>query len=174
MPSVSNKQAAFMRAVAHDVGFAKKVGVPQKVGRDYFQADKAAGKFKTKGDSMKSEKHHKKHSLSGHGHVHNEGGSEGIMGSSAGMSPRKAMASGMGAGSGNFGVKSYESEHGPKETHPDAKAMTGAKPVMEDHERGIGESIRHTKGHHPAQASPSHGPTHPGGHGTGHYGHEKH
>lgn len=106
----------------------------------------------------------KKHHLSGHGHVENKGG-EAIMGGSAGMSPRKAMGHGMGAGSGNFGVEDFEAMHGPSETHPDAKARTGAKPVMEDHERAIGMPVHHTKGHHPAQAAPDHGPTHPGGHG---------
>ena len=115
---------------------------------------------------------HKHHGLSGHGHVHHEGG-EAIMGGSKGMSPRKAMASGMHA-EGNFGVDSYESEHGgPSETHPDHAAMTGAKGAMADHERGIGHSIHHSKHHHPAQAAPDHGPTHPGGHML-HHGHGGH
>lgn len=39
MPSKSEKQERFMRAVAHDPKFAKKVGVPQKVGREYERAD---------------------------------------------------------------------------------------------------------------------------------------
>ena len=39
MPSVSEKQARFMRAVAHNPDFAKKVNVPQKVGRDFAAAD---------------------------------------------------------------------------------------------------------------------------------------
>jgi len=43
MPSVSAKQARFMQAVAHDSGFAKKVGVSQSVGRDFAKADNAAG-----------------------------------------------------------------------------------------------------------------------------------
>jgi hypothetical protein len=33
-----------MEAVAHDAGFAKKAGIPQKVGKDFAAADKAAGK----------------------------------------------------------------------------------------------------------------------------------
>lgn len=97
------------------------------------------------------------------------GKKEAVMGGDAGMSPRKAMASGKGDGGGNFGVENYASMHGPKETHPDAKAMTGAKGAMADGERGIGGAITHTKGHFPAQASPNHGPTHPGGHGMSHY-----
>jgi hypothetical protein len=52
MPSVSKKQHNFMAAVAHNPAFAKKVGVPQSVGKDFNQADKGK-KFK-KGGSMKS------------------------------------------------------------------------------------------------------------------------
>jgi hypothetical protein len=33
-----------MRAVAHNPGFAKKVGVPQNVGRDFEAADAARNK----------------------------------------------------------------------------------------------------------------------------------
>lgn len=41
MPAKSEKQARFMRAVAHDKKFAKKVGVPQSVGREFsHMADK--------------------------------------------------------------------------------------------------------------------------------------
>ena len=40
MPSVSKKQHNFMAAIAHNPAFAKKVGVPQSVGKDFNQADK--------------------------------------------------------------------------------------------------------------------------------------
>lgn len=40
MPSVSSKQEAFMRAVAHSRKFAKKAGVPQEVGKEFNDADK--------------------------------------------------------------------------------------------------------------------------------------
>lgn len=40
MPSVSAKQMRLMAAAAHDSGFAKKAGVPQKVAREFNQADK--------------------------------------------------------------------------------------------------------------------------------------
>ena len=40
MPSVSGKQHLLMEAVAHDPGFAKKVGIKQSVGEDFSQADK--------------------------------------------------------------------------------------------------------------------------------------
>lgn len=48
MPSVSKKQHNLMQAVAHNPEFAKKVGIPQKVGKEFAAADKAAGKFKAK------------------------------------------------------------------------------------------------------------------------------
>ena len=35
MPTVSNKQEKFMQAVAHNPKFAKKVGVPQSVGKEF-------------------------------------------------------------------------------------------------------------------------------------------
>jgi hypothetical protein len=41
MPSVSPKQKKFMNAVAHNPAFAKKAGVPQSVGQDFSNADKA-------------------------------------------------------------------------------------------------------------------------------------
>ena len=40
MPSTSPKQAAFMRAIAHNQEFAKKVGVPQSVGQEFTVEDK--------------------------------------------------------------------------------------------------------------------------------------
>jgi hypothetical protein len=51
MPSVSKKQHNFMAAIAHNPAFAKKVGVPQSVGKDFNQADKGR-KFK-EGGTMK-------------------------------------------------------------------------------------------------------------------------
>lgn len=41
MPSKSKRQHDFMLAVANDKKFARKVGVPQKVGKDFAAADKA-------------------------------------------------------------------------------------------------------------------------------------
>ena len=40
MPSTSKKQHNFMAAVANNPSFAKKVGVPQSVGKDFDEADK--------------------------------------------------------------------------------------------------------------------------------------
>lgn len=40
MPSRSQKQARTMRAVAHNKEFAKKIGIPQSVGKEFVAADK--------------------------------------------------------------------------------------------------------------------------------------
>ena len=53
MPSTSKKQQNFMAAIAHNPAFAKKVGVPQSVGKEFNQADKGK-KFK-EGGAMKHE-----------------------------------------------------------------------------------------------------------------------
>ena len=39
MPSKSKKQAKLMAAVAHNSKFAKKVGIPQSVGKEFNNAD---------------------------------------------------------------------------------------------------------------------------------------
>ena len=41
MPSTSAKQKKFMSAAAHNPEFAKKVGIPQSVGREFTQDDRA-------------------------------------------------------------------------------------------------------------------------------------
>lgn len=46
MPSKSKKQHKTMCAAAHDKDFAKKVKIPQKVAKEYCNADKKSGKFK--------------------------------------------------------------------------------------------------------------------------------
>ena len=53
MPSVSKKQRNFMAAAAHNPAFAKKVGVPISVAKEFNQADK--GK-KFKGGGMMDKK----------------------------------------------------------------------------------------------------------------------
>jgi len=50
MPSSSKKQHRFMEAIAHNPSFAKKVGIPQSVGKDFSNADK--GKSFSKGGDM--------------------------------------------------------------------------------------------------------------------------
>jgi hypothetical protein len=56
MPSVSTKQHNFMEAVAHDPGFAKKAGVPQKVGKDFAEADKVKGAKKSRAEKWYGKK----------------------------------------------------------------------------------------------------------------------
>jgi hypothetical protein len=51
MPSLSKKQHNLMAAVAHSPSFAKKVGIPTTVGKDFMTADK--GKKFSKGGTMK-------------------------------------------------------------------------------------------------------------------------
>jgi hypothetical protein len=41
MPSKSSSQHKLMEAVAHNPAFAKKVGIPQKVGKEFTKADEA-------------------------------------------------------------------------------------------------------------------------------------
>jgi hypothetical protein len=48
MPSTSKKQHDFMAAIAHNPAFAKKVGVPQSVGKEFNNADKGK-KFRSGG-----------------------------------------------------------------------------------------------------------------------------
>jgi hypothetical protein len=54
MPSSSKKQHNLMEAVAHNAAFAKKVGIPQKVGKDFVEADKGK-KFASGGMSRAKE-----------------------------------------------------------------------------------------------------------------------
>ena len=53
MPSTSKKQHNFMAAVANNPVFAKKVGVPQSVGKEFSNADK--GRKFSKGGDMKAD-----------------------------------------------------------------------------------------------------------------------
>ena len=54
MPSKSKKQHRFMKAVANNPDFAKEVGVPQSVGREYEKADK--GKTFSRGKTVTSKR----------------------------------------------------------------------------------------------------------------------
>ena len=53
MPSVSNKQHNLMAMVAHDPAAAKRLGIPQKVGKEFMAADKGRT-FKEGGDMKES------------------------------------------------------------------------------------------------------------------------
>ncbi len=46
MPSKSPMQARLMAGVAHSPMFAKKVGIPQSVGKEFNRADKGILKLK--------------------------------------------------------------------------------------------------------------------------------
>ncbi len=46
MPSKSPKQARTMAAAAHNPKFAKRVGIPQKVAKEFNQADKGTPMLK--------------------------------------------------------------------------------------------------------------------------------
>lgn len=60
MPSKSEKQHNFMEAVAHSPEFAKKVGVPQSVGKEFVEADKTEESSKKRSMSQKMYKPSKK------------------------------------------------------------------------------------------------------------------
>ena len=53
MPAKTEKQERFMRAVAHSPSFAKKVGVPMSVGREFTKAE--GGEMKESKAMMKKE-----------------------------------------------------------------------------------------------------------------------
>ena len=55
MPSVSAKQKHLMDAAAHNPAFAKKVGVPIKVAKEFSQASKGQT-FKKGGEIMATQK----------------------------------------------------------------------------------------------------------------------
>ena len=54
MPSISRKQHNLMAMVAHDPAAAKRLGIPQKVGKEFMKAD--TGRKFAKGGEMKESK----------------------------------------------------------------------------------------------------------------------
>ena len=52
MPSVSKKQARTMAEAAHSPSFARKMGIPQKVAKEFNAADKG-GKMLRKSPTQK-------------------------------------------------------------------------------------------------------------------------
>ena len=64
MPSKSKKQHNLMAAVANNPKFAKKVGIPQSVGKEYVKADEGR-KFKEGGLMKKSSCGTKKMAMGG-------------------------------------------------------------------------------------------------------------
>jgi hypothetical protein len=49
MPSTSSKQARTMAGAAHDPAFAKKMGIPQSVAKEFNRADAKTGILRKKG-----------------------------------------------------------------------------------------------------------------------------
>lgn len=49
MPSKTPKQAKTMRAAAHNPKFAKKVGIPSKVAKEFAAADQVSKSYKKGG-----------------------------------------------------------------------------------------------------------------------------
>jgi hypothetical protein len=49
MPSKTKKQARTMAAAAHNPKFAKKVGIPSKVAKEFNSADAGTGILRKKG-----------------------------------------------------------------------------------------------------------------------------
>jgi len=75
MPSKSKAQHKLMEAVAHNAKFAKKVGIPQSVGKDFAEADK--GKKFAKGGLYANIHAKQKRIASGSGERMRKVGSEG-------------------------------------------------------------------------------------------------
>lgn len=48
MPSKTPKQARTMRAAAHNPKFAKKMGIPKKVAKEFVAADRGKSKGRSK------------------------------------------------------------------------------------------------------------------------------
>jgi len=69
MPAKTEKQERFMRAVAHSPSFAKKVGVPMSVGREFTKKESGmpiVPKMETESESRsKQSDYQKKRSVSG-------------------------------------------------------------------------------------------------------------
>jgi hypothetical protein len=49
MPSTTAKMARTMAGAAHDPGFAKKMGIPQSVAKEFNKADAKTGILRKKG-----------------------------------------------------------------------------------------------------------------------------
>lgn len=63
MPSKSKKQARLMAAAAHNPKFAKKVGVPQRVAKEFNSADAGTGILKGKRKKKAAPKMGRKRSM---------------------------------------------------------------------------------------------------------------
>lgn len=59
MPSSSPKEARTMAAAAHDPAFAKKMGIPQGVAKDFNRADAGTGILSKAAGRMQDRMHKK-------------------------------------------------------------------------------------------------------------------
>ena len=100
MPSTSKKQHNFMAAIANNPSFAKKVGIPQSVGKDFSSADKGR-KFQKGGATMMNKK---------------------VPEAMSAMMARRRMGSGM-APPAPMGMNKGGMAHGGMHKMPDGKMM---------------------------------------------------
>lgn len=146
IPSTSGPQHRLMEMVDHNPAAAKRLGIPQSVGRDFVEADKRAHKHFPNPRSP-----HMKESSSEH----------------APINQHTRMAMGGIGSEGHIPDGDHFEPHGGVE-HPDVHHDHTVH--LGDHER-TAEHPHPRKGHMHAQANPDHGPhhhghshPHPGGH----------
>ena len=102
MPATSKKQKTFMDAVAHNPAFAKKVGVPKAVGKDFSEASKGMKFGKDRSVSTRADRQviNKPKTNQGKAELFKEGGSmatkmnPGMMAIMAKKKPAMKMAGG--------------------------------------------------------------------------------
>jgi hypothetical protein len=89
MPAVSKKQEKFMQAVTHNPKFAKKVGVPQSVGREF--SNSGGGEMKESKTMMKKGGSAKKYAAGGLAAGHKSADGIAKKGKTKGMEVKMAM-----------------------------------------------------------------------------------
>ena len=130
MPSSSKKQHNLMEAVAHNAAFAKKVGIPQKVGKDFAEADKGK-KFASGGISRaKSQSINKPKTNHGASALFNRGGDM----AKAGM---KKMASGGSVDNGTGKSMAKVRTAAPSKDGVASKGKTQGKQVVMAGNKGM-------------------------------------
>lgn len=120
MPSVSKRQHNLMAMVAHDPAAAKRVGIPQSVGKDFVAADKGK-KF---GSKPKQQAINKPKTNQGAGELFKEGGRI--------MATQKSVITTAKMGKVTAGGKKAHGEHTVQKsgnTKGKQVKMTGSKPL---------------------------------------------
>ena len=134
MPATSEKQKKFMDAVAHNKGFAKKVGVPQSVGAEF--SDKSKGMKFGSGDGTRVDRQGVNKPKTDHGQaaLFKQGGqtmagkmNPGFMAMMAKKKDAKSSAMGMFEKSGKDVEKKGMKEGSKAEMAMDKKQMMGMK-----------------------------------------------